>query len=98
MNNTSPSHGWAWFWVAVSALYTILPIDIVPDFIPIAGQADDILSIGTAALNLIQSYTAKSNAALSSIVKTLKYLLLVGGFIVVLVLVLIALLVYKVAF
>lgn len=84
--------------MCIAVLYSISPIDIVPDFIPIAGWADDILTLGTAGLNLIQSYTAESNAALSSIVKTLKYILLFGGIIIVLILVLIALLVYKVAF
>jgi len=81
--------------MGAALLYSISPIDIVPDFIPVAGWADDVLSLGTAGLNLIQSYTAESNAALSSIVKTLKYLLLFGGIIIVLILVLIALLIYK---
>lgn len=98
MQTNSSSNGWAWFWMCIAVLYSISPIDIVPDFIPIAGWADDILTLGTAGLNLIQSYTAESNAALSSIVKTLKYILLFGGIIIVLILVLIALLVYKVAF
>lgn len=98
LQQSSSGNGWAWFWMVVSVLYTVSPIDIVPDFIPVAGWADDILGIGTAGLNLIQSYTAESNAALSSIVKMLKIILLVGGIIIVLVLVLIALLVYKVVF
>lgn len=100
-NNTleqkSSNHGWAWFWMCLAVLYSISPIDIVPDFIPVAGWADDILSIGTAGLNLIQSYTAESNAALSSIIKMLKYILLIGGIIIVMILVLIGLLIYKIA-
>ena len=91
------NNGWAWFWMIVAVLYTASPIDIIPDFIPVAGWADDILSIGTAGLNLLQSYTAQSNATLSSILKMFKYILLFGGIIIVLILALIGLLIYKVA-
>lgn len=96
IQQTPSGHGWAWFWMCAASLYSISPIDIVPDFIPLVGWADDILSLGTAGLNLIQSYTAESNAVLSSIVKMLKYICLIGGIIVVLVLSIIALLVYKI--
>ncbi|MCH5221869.1 MAG: DUF1232 domain-containing protein [Muribaculaceae bacterium] len=92
---TTSSNGWAWFWMVVAILYSVSPIDIIPDFIPVVGWADDILSLGTAGLNLLQSFTAKSNETLSSILKTLKYFLLIGGVIIVLILALIALLVYK---
>lgn len=91
------NNGWAWFWMVLAILYTASPIDIVPDIIPVAGWADDILGLGTAGLNLLQSYTAESNAALSSILKTFKYILLFGGIIIVLILALIGLLIYKIA-
>lgn len=88
--------GWAWFWAGLAILYSISPIDVVPDFLPVAGWADDILVLGTSALNLLQTYTQNSNATLSAILKVLKYILLFGGIVIVMILVLIALLVYKV--
>lgn len=87
--------GWAWVWTGLAILYSISPIDVVPDFLPVAGWADDILVLGTSVLNLLQAYTRDSNEALSAILKTLKYLVLFGGIIIVLILVLIAFWVYK---
>ena len=97
MNKVAKSYGtgWAWFWMCTACLYSVSPIDIIPDFIPVAGWADDILALGTSALNLLQVYTQNSNEALSSILKILKYILLIGWIVIVLILVLIALLVYK---
>lgn len=82
--------------MVLAILYSLSPIDIVPDVLPIAGWADDILVLGTSALNLLQTYTQNSNATLSAILKVLKYILLLGGIVIVMILVLIVLLVYKV--
>ena len=71
-SNSSNTH-WAWFWMILAVLYSVSPIDIIPDFIPLAGWADDILGLGISGLNLLQVYTAKSNAALSAILKILKW-------------------------
>lgn len=87
--------GWAWFWMIVGVLYTISPVDVVPDILPVAGWADDVVALGTTALNLLQKYTADTSQSLSQILKVLKYILLFGGIVIVLILVLIALLVYK---
>lgn len=93
-SNSSNTH-WAWFWMILAGLYSVSPIDIIPDFIPLAGWADDILGLGISGLNLLQVYTAKSNAALSAILKILKWILLLGGILIVLILVLIGFLIYK---
>lgn len=96
MQQTSSGHGWAWFWMCLAGLYSISPIDMVPDFIPLAGWSDDVLTLLTAGLNLIQSYIDDSNSALASIVKMLKYIILIGGAIIVLILAIIAILVYNI--
>ena len=59
-SNSSNTH-WAWFWMILAVLYSVSPIDIIPDFIPLAEWADDILGLGISGLNLLQVYTAKSN-------------------------------------
>lgn len=87
--------GWAWFWAIVGLLYTISPIDIVPDVLPLAGWADDVVALGAAGLNLLQKYTEDTSQTMAAILKTLKYVLLFGGVIIVLILALITLLVYK---
>jgi len=35
-------------------VYAISPVDIVPDIIPIAGQADDVVVLGTAVVAIIK--------------------------------------------
>jgi uncharacterized membrane protein YkvA (DUF1232 family) len=35
-------------------LYVIFPIDFIPDFIPIAGQADDLMAIVLAVRALLK--------------------------------------------
>lgn len=42
--------------VVFLVLYLISPIDLIPDFIPVIGQLDDILVAGLA-LRYIQKYT-----------------------------------------
>ena len=91
----SGNNRWAWFWMIVSVLYGLSPVDVVPDVVPVAGWMDDVVGIGVSALNLLQSYTEQSNATLSAILKMLKKILLVGGLIIVAVLALIFVLVYK---
>lgn len=39
--------------ILIAGIYTISPIDAVPDVIPIAGQSDDIIVIVAAILYLI---------------------------------------------
>lgn len=73
----------AWFWMILATIYLISPLDIVPDFIPVAGQADDFLIFATAILNLIQK---SDDGFLANIAGMLKWLLIGVGLIVVLLL------------
>ena len=41
--------------VVLLIAYLALPIDLVPDFIPVAGQADDLIVVGLALRYLLRS-------------------------------------------
>lgn len=84
-----------WIWVVICALYAISPIDLVPDAIPAAGWIDDILIVLPGVLNAIQQSVNKTNEHLAKIIKILKWLVLVGGAIVIAILVLVAVLITK---
>lgn len=63
--------------------YDLSPVDIIPDA-PVVGWVDDFFITATAGLNLIQQYTSESMQWLSQIAKTLKWLTIILGVIVVL--------------
>ena len=67
----------------LAVLYDISPVDVIPD-IPVVGWVDDFFIAATAGLNLIQQYTSESMQWLSTIAKTLKWLTIILGVIVVL--------------
>ncbi|MBE9042858.1 DUF1232 domain-containing protein [Pleurocapsales cyanobacterium LEGE 10410] len=72
--NFSPSSLYKWYrnairhpkyrwWVILgTAIYLISPIDIAPDFIPIAGQIDDVVLAGLLFTELSQMVMAKLQA------------------------------------
>ena len=67
----------------LAVLYDISPVDVIPD-IHVVGWVDDFFITATAGLNLIQQYTSESMLWLSTIAKTLKWLTIILGVIVVL--------------
>lgn len=67
----------------LAVLYDISPVDVISD-IPVVGWVDDFFITATAGLNLIQQYTSESMQWLSTIAKTLKWLTIILGVIVVL--------------
>ena len=66
----------------LAVLYDISPVDVISD-IPVVGWVDDFFITATAGLNLIQQYTSESMQWLSTIAKTLKWLTIILGVIVV---------------
>lgn len=73
----------AWVWMVLAGVYTISPIDIIPD-IPVVGWIDDFLITATSLLNLIQAQCQQSNAGLANIAKILKWIVIIGGVIIIL--------------
>lgn len=71
----SPYTG-AWLWIVMAVFYTISPLDIVPDVIPIYGWIDDGLILAISILNLVQSYLMPKNEALAKMVKRIKWIII----------------------
>ena len=72
-------------FLGMAAAYDISPVDIIPD-IPIVGWIDDFLLTITAILNCIQQFTRETSHGLSVIARTLKWIvILLGGILIALV-------------
>lgn len=74
-------------FLIVSLIYAfVLPIDVVPDVVPIAGWLDDMGLVAIAGLNVLQQYIQDQKSATVKIIKILKWILIVLVAIVVLLL------------
>ena len=85
----------AWVWLILGILYAVSPVDILPDVVPVAGWVDDLVITGSGVLNFIQAEVGKSSETLASILGIFKWILIVLGVIVILLIALIGGLIYK---
>lgn len=85
-----------WIPLILSLIYTISPIDLVLDFIPIVGWFEDASFLLVGTLNGIQNGILDANNSLRTLVKFLKWGLLIIGGIAILIVVLLAVLVFKI--
>lgn len=69
-------HAGAWVLIAVAVLYSIAPLDFIPDVITPYGWLDDIIIVVISLINLIQSYLMPKNEALAKIVKRIKWIVI----------------------
>lgn len=70
----------------LGVLYGVSPLDILPDVVPIGGQLDDLVITGGSLLNLAQAYVSDSSKTMASIIGMFKWILLIlGGILIVLV-------------
>ncbi len=69
-------HAGAWLWIAIAVLYSIAPLDFVPDVIAPYGWVDDILVVAIGIINLVQSYLMPKNEALAKIIKRIKWIVI----------------------
>ncbi|MEI0529361.1 DUF1232 domain-containing protein [Brachyspira intermedia] len=86
-----------WIPLILALIYTVSPVDLVPDVIPIVGWFEDALFLIVGGLNAIQNGVLEANSSLRGIVKFLKWGILIVGVIGILIVVLLAILVFKVA-
>jgi uncharacterized membrane protein YkvA (DUF1232 family) len=85
---------WASVLAIVSVFYTISPFDIIPD-IPVVGWIDDFFIVSAASLNLMEKITGKEHQSLRSVLKALKWVMIVLGVVVILLLLLLGTLIYN---
>ena len=85
-----------WIPLILALIYTVSPIDLVPDFIPIVGWLEDALLVIVGGLNGIQNGVLEANNSLRTLIKYLKWGLLIIGGIAILIVVLLVVLVFKV--
>ena len=85
-----------WIPLILALIYTVSPIDLIPDFIPIVGWFEDALLVIVGGLNGIQNGVLEANSSLRTLIKYLKWGLLIIGGIAILFVVLLVVLVFKV--
>lgn len=79
MNGASPlQKGLAVFLMIMSLLYTVSPIDLAPDAIPVVGWLDDAGFLITATMNAIQQFSKDQNSSMVKILKYTKWLLILA--------------------
>ncbi|WP_432632823.1 YkvA family protein [Brachyspira sp.] len=84
-----------WIPLILALIYTISPIDLVPDFIPIVGWLEDALFVIVGGLNGIQNGILDANSSLRTLINFVKWGILIIGGIAILIVVLLVVLVFK---
>ena len=79
MNGASPlQKGLAVFLMIMSLLYTVSPIDLAPDAIPVIGWLDDVGFLLTATMNAVQQFAKDQNSAMVKILKYAKWFMVIA--------------------
>ena len=86
-----------WIPLILSVIYTVSPVDLVPDVLPVLGWFEDALFLLVGGLNGVQNGVVDANSSIRKIIKYIKWGLFIIGGIGILIIVLLAVLVFKVA-
>lgn len=70
--------GLAVFFVIMSMLYAVSPVDLAPDGIPVVGWLDDIGFLVASTMNVVQQFAKDQNSSMVKILKYTKWLLIVA--------------------
>ena len=84
-----------WIPLILAIIYTVSPVDLVPDALPIVGWLEDALFLIVGGLNGIQNGVLDDNSSLKKIIKLLKWGLLIVGIIGILIIILLVALIFK---
>ena len=85
----------AWFPLLLALIYTISPIDILPN-IPVIGWADDYILLITALLNGIQNGVFADNPTINKLLKYIKWSIFIVGIIAILIVLFLITLIFKI--
>ena len=85
----------AWIPLILAVIYTVSPVDLVPDALPVLGWLEDALFLIVGGLNGIQNGVLDDNNSLKKIVKFLKWGLLIIGAMAILIIILLVALIFK---
>lgn len=77
----------AWTALILGIIYIFSPVDFVPDVVPVAGWIDDLIIGAAGALHFLQNSVADVNTKLSSLIKMVKWILIILGAIAIILLV-----------
>lgn len=86
-----------WIPLILAVIYTVSPVDLVPDVLPILGWFEDALFLLVGGLNGVQNGVVDANSYIRKIIKYIKWGLFIIGGIGILIIVLLVVLVFKVA-
>lgn len=84
-----------WILLILAIVYTLSPIDIISDVFPVAGWLDDFTALATTVLNIIQKGFIDTHTLISTIAKTLKWIILLLGVILVVIILLFGTMIIK---
>ena len=70
--------GLAVFLMIMSLMYTVSPIDLAPDAVPVIGWLDDFGFLVTATMNLVQQFSKDQNSAMVKILKYAKWFMVIA--------------------
>ena len=87
----------SWIPFILALIYTVSPVDFIPDIIPVAGWGEDVLFLIVSAMHGIQNTVLDKNTSIYKIVKYIKWASFIFGVIIILILVLLIVLVFKVS-
>ena len=87
----------SWIPFILALIYTISPVDFIPDVIPVAGWGEDAMFLIVSALHGIQNTVLDKDTSIYKIIKYIKWVSLILTIIFILILVLLIVLVFKVS-
>lgn len=86
-----------WIPLILALIYTVSPVDLVPDVLPVLGWFEDALLLVVGGLNGIQNGVVEANSSIRKVIKYIKWGLFILGGIGIIIIVLLAILVFKIA-